>query len=55
MASLIKNGKFAQIILDRPKRGNALNLDMINDVMQHLDSLREDSSIRVVVITGRGK
>jgi methylglutaconyl-CoA hydratase len=50
----IHNG-VATVTLNRPKRGNALNSSMQNTFRQHLESLRTDSSVHVVVITGSGK
>ncbi|MEM0173190.1 MAG: 3-hydroxyacyl-CoA dehydrogenase/enoyl-CoA hydratase family protein [Sulfolobaceae archaeon] len=45
----------AWIILNRPDRLNAINLDMIKEIIQTLDSLEQDKRVRVVIFTGNGR
>jgi len=43
------------IILNRPNKLNALNDTMIDEFSDALDAAEEDSSIRIVAITGEGR
>jgi enoyl-CoA hydratase/3-hydroxyacyl-CoA dehydrogenase len=45
----------AWIVLNRPKRLNALTMDLLKELSNTLDELEEDEKIRVVVITGAGR
>lgn len=45
----------ALLTLSRPDKLNALSNEMIARIMEELDSIELDSSIRVVVITGAGR
>jgi enoyl-CoA hydratase/3-hydroxyacyl-CoA dehydrogenase len=45
----------AWIILNRPERLNAINLDMLRELSKTLDDLEEDDRIRVVILTGSGR
>lgn len=47
-------GGIATIILNRPKALNALNLAMVAELEQAVHTVRDDPSVRVVVITGAG-
>lgn len=42
------------IIFDRPERCNALNREMIEQLRQALDDLRQEKRVRGIVITGAG-
>ena len=42
------------LTLNRPKARNALSLAMIEAAMDHLNTIAEDTSVRVVVLTGAG-
>jgi enoyl-CoA hydratase len=44
----------ATITINRPEKRNALNIQTRQEGAQALDDLREDESVRVVVITGAG-
>ncbi|MBR9980771.1 MAG: enoyl-CoA hydratase/isomerase family protein [Desulfatitalea sp.] len=48
-------GPVATIRLNRPEVMNAFNFDMLRSLSRHLDTLRFDPAIRVVIITGAGK
>lgn len=41
-----------QIILNRPEKKNALSLELLDQIMETLEEIRDDKSIRVVVIKG---
>ncbi len=45
----------AWIILNRPERLNAINIDMLKELSKTLDDLEEDDRIRVVILTGSGR
>ncbi len=45
----------AILTLNRPKELNALNLQMMDDVMEACDRVNRDDSIKVLVITGNGR
>ncbi len=52
---LEKEGRLATITINRPRKLNALNLDLMNEFGQVLEALRRDDEISVVIITGAGK
>ena len=45
----------AWVILNRPRKLNALTTDLLKELSNTLDELEEDEKIRVVVITGSGR
>jgi enoyl-CoA hydratase / 3-hydroxyacyl-CoA dehydrogenase len=49
-----KETKVARLILNRPYRANALNLDFIVEINKALDEMEKEESVRCVVITGAG-
>ena len=49
-----KETKIARILLNRPKRANALNLDFITEINKALSEIENDADVRCVVITGAG-
>jgi enoyl-CoA hydratase/carnithine racemase len=50
-----KKGAVAKITLNRPEKMNAMNDIMFREIGQALEDSEQDSNIRVVVITGKGK
>ncbi len=44
----------ARLILNRPYRANALNLDFIQEINKALDELERENGVRCLVITGAG-
>ncbi len=48
-------GGIATITLNRPKALNALNLAMVGELAQAVHQVRDDPTVRVVVITGSGE
>jgi enoyl-CoA hydratase/3-hydroxyacyl-CoA dehydrogenase len=50
-----REGRIGWIILNRPERLNAINLDMLKELSVSLDELENDENIRVIVITGSGR
>lgn len=47
-------GNVATLTLNRPEVYNALNRELLNQLREHLLSIRHDRSIRAVIITGYG-
>jgi enoyl-CoA hydratase len=57
MQDLVLRGAHRQIAVltfNRPAKLNALNYALIDRLMQHLDDIEDDVSIRAVVLTGAG-
>jgi len=52
---LERKGRVAVITINRPDKMNALNHATRNDITAALDELRNDESVRVVVVTGAGE
>src|SRR5919202_5660455 len=52
---LERRGRVALITINRPAKLNALNIQTRAEGAAALDELREDDSVRVVVITGAGE
>jgi enoyl-CoA hydratase/carnithine racemase len=50
-----KNNGVAKITLSRPDDLNAMNTDMISEIVHALENAETDNIVRVVVITGNGK
>jgi enoyl-CoA hydratase len=50
-----KKGAVAKITLNRPEKMNAMNDIMFREIGQALEDSEQDSYIRVVVITGKGR
>ena len=50
-----KKGNVVVITLNRPERMNAINVQMNADLKNSLKEAKEDSDVRVIVITGAGK
>jgi enoyl-CoA hydratase len=42
----------ALVVLDAPKRRNALTLDLVNEIVATFDTLESDDSVGAVVVTG---
>jgi enoyl-CoA hydratase len=52
---LEKKEQIAIVTMNRPKSMNALNTDVLNELMSAFSDIRDDDSIRVAIITGEGK
>src|SRR5918999_3817559 len=50
-----RRGRVALITINRPQKLNALNIQTRAEGASALEELREDESVRVVVITGAGE
>ncbi|WP_209503964.1 MULTISPECIES: enoyl-CoA hydratase [unclassified Ruegeria] len=57
MAILERNdtGAVARLTMNAPERLNALSDEMLSALQAELDTLREDTSIRAVILAGQGK
>jgi enoyl-CoA hydratase/carnithine racemase len=49
-----RTGPAARIILNRPRRRNALSLDLMGKLIRRLSDLGRDSSLRAIVLEGAG-
>tara|TARA_B100001778_G_C18602254_1_gene637829 strand:+ start:2005 stop:2787 length:783 start_codon:yes stop_codon:yes gene_type:complete len=49
------NEGVALITLNRPDRYNAVNQDLVDGISESLDKVKNDDSIRAIVMTGAGK
>jgi len=49
-----KETKVTKLILNRPQRANALNLDFLAEINQALNETENDSNVRCIVISGAG-
>src|SRR5947207_13241828 len=49
-----KEGSVGYVIFNNPERHNAVSLDMWQAAGEMLDDFREDTNIKVVVVTGNG-
>lgn len=47
-----KNGYIATLVLNRPDKRNSLSRDMFQAILDHLEVLRNDSSIKVLIVRG---
>lgn len=52
---LKKEGNIATITMNRPDKMNALNTQMLREMIAAIDEVDRDDGIRVVVLTGSGK
>jgi 2-(1,2-epoxy-1,2-dihydrophenyl)acetyl-CoA isomerase len=50
-----QDGNITQVILNRPEAYNAFNLEVVTELTKHLTQLAADSSVRGIIITGKGK
>jgi enoyl-CoA hydratase/carnithine racemase len=50
-----KSGRVASVVLNRPERLNAVNLEMRDLLWTYLEAIRDDSDVSSVVISGTGK
>jgi enoyl-CoA hydratase len=55
MVELVREGGVARIFLNRPQKVNALDSALLDALVAALASLSSDSSLRVMVLAGRGK
>lgn len=50
-----RRGSVALLTLDNPGKLNALSVEMLVGIAQHLDAIEADDALRAVVITGAGE
>lgn len=50
-----ENPCLATLILNRPKHGNALNTQALNEILEQLDVLEKDPNTRILILKGEGK
>jgi enoyl-CoA hydratase/carnithine racemase len=54
LVTVVQDGAVATLWLDRADKRNALNAALMHDLGAALDKLRDDASVRVVVLRGKG-
>jgi len=52
---LEKEGGIAKIILNRPHVLNALNEELLSELVTALEDIEKDNSVNVVILTGKGQ
>lgn len=52
---LERDGSVATVTIDRPAQLNALNTQVLRDLLAAFQALRDDRSVRVVILTGAGE
>ncbi len=52
---LKKEGRVAWVIINRPKKLNALNIQTVEELIDAFESLKEDTDVGVVILTGAGE
>lgn len=52
---IVGEDRVAEVILDRPDRGNALNGRMFTEIAEAFEELGADPKVRAIVIRGEGK
>ncbi len=50
----VENG-LATLILNRPNRLNALSIELLDELLEVLESISKDDEIKVLLLTGKGK
>jgi enoyl-CoA hydratase/carnithine racemase len=50
-----KSGAVAHIVLNRPRRINAYNMQMRDEMYQALEAVRDDPEVRVAILRGEGE
>jgi enoyl-CoA hydratase/carnithine racemase len=49
-----RHGRVGVVVIDRPERRNALNLQVKNDLVAHLRAFEQDPDVAAIVLTGSG-
>ena len=55
MFKYLKENQVGIITLNRPEKRNALNPELINQLKVKLNEIKNDSDVRVLILTGEGK
>ena len=55
LLSYEQDGSLCRVCLNRPSRGNALTAPVIRELLNRLDEASNNKSVRVVVLTGKGR
>ncbi len=55
MIKYFEENEYGIITLNRPEKRNALHTDMVNAIILKLQEIKNDSKIKVLIITGEGK
>ncbi len=49
------DGQVARVTLNRPEVHNAFNNDLINELFDAFEKMKDDKDVRAIVVTGKGK
>ena len=49
------DGDFAVLTLNRPERLNSLDKTLLGEILQAMDEVNNDKSLRALVLTGAGR
>ena len=53
--AVTREGVISRVTLNRPDIRNAFNDQMLEDLLEAFETIRDDPSVRVVILTGEGK
>jgi enoyl-CoA hydratase/carnithine racemase len=51
----VQHGRVLQLILDRPEKRNALNIELCQAVLEAVESAVQDPAVGAILLTGNGK
>ncbi len=51
---VVKEGEISEVILNRPKKFNALNKSLKRELIQALENLNQNDSVNVIILSGMG-
>ncbi len=52
---LQKKGAVATLTLNRPEERNAMNIPLVQEMWEAVQNIKEDKTVRVLIVTGAGK
>ena len=55
MLQKVQHGRVLQLILDRPEKRNALNIELCQAVLEAVESAVQDPAVGAILLTGNGK
>ncbi len=55
LVNVVGHGDWVEVILNRPEKRNALSPQLVQELKQAVDGVKEDDAIKAVVFAGEGK
>ena len=55
MIEIENRGNIRTIILNRPKKLNAINLKMATSIREEIEKADEEDSVKILILTGNGR